>query len=95
MRAFGHFAFPFASAIVLSGCDNRPAQWDAFIYDPNEEGLVSEYTIEGFKTFEHCQRAAQNELRRHGKGPSQDYECGYKCEYRPGMNISVCSETRK
>ena len=82
--------------LALAGCDDRPDQWDAFLYNESDDGSVTEYTIEGFKTFELCQQAAQSELLRHGKGPTQDYECGYKCgpsaEYG-GMN--VCKETRK
>ena len=81
--------------LALAGCDDRPDQWDAFLYNESDDGSVTEYTIEGFKTFELCQRAAQSELLRHGKGPTQDYECGFKCEYRPGMDLHVCEETRK
>jgi hypothetical protein len=82
--------------LALAGCDDRPNQWDAYLYNESDDDSITEYSIEGFKTFELCQEAAQRELLRHGKGPVQDYECGYKCgppaEYG-GLN--VCEETRK
>jgi hypothetical protein len=81
--------------LALAGCDNRPDQWDAFLYNESDDGSITEYTIKGFKTFELCQEAAQSELLRHGKGPVQDYECGHKCEYRAGLGLNVCEETRK
>lgn len=81
--------------LTLTGCDDRPDQWDAFLYNESDDGSITEYTVKGFKSFELCQQAAQSELLMHGKGPVQDYECGYKCEYRPAMDISICEETRK
>lgn len=92
------YACAFTAAFGLTGCnrDSRPDQWDAFIYSPSDDGSIQEFTIEGFKTFELCQRAAQRELLRHGRGPVQDYECGYKCEPHPlGQGLHVCEETRK
>jgi hypothetical protein len=82
--------------VTTAGCDDRPDQWDAYIYSPSDDGSINEFTIKGFKSFELCQAAAQGELLRHGRGEGQDYECGYKCgplaEYG-GLN--VCEETRK
>ena len=83
------------SFLALAACDQRPDQWDAFLYNESDDGSITEYTIEGFKTFEHCQHAAQRELLIHGKGPVQDYECGHKCEYRANIDLNVCEETRK
>lgn len=83
-------------ALAVTGCDDRPDQWDAYIYSPSDDGSIREFTITGFKTFELCQAAAQSELLRHGRGEGQDYECGYKCgplEEYGGLN--VCEETRK
>lgn len=82
--------------LLLTGCDERPDQWDAYLYNESDDGSITEYAIKGFKSFEHCQRAAQRELLMHGKGPVQDYECGYRCgpsEQYGGLN--VCKETRK
>ena len=42
---------------MVTGCDNRPDQWDAFVY-PNANDLTVNETIRGFKTFELCQQAA-------------------------------------
>lgn len=82
-----------AAALCLQACDNRPDQWDAYIYrDPENSDAVE--MIRGFKTFELCQTAAIDRLKSTpGDG---DYECGYKCgpnEKYGGMNL--CKETRK
>lgn len=81
--------------VGVHGCDDRPDQWDAYIYSPSDDGSISEFTIRGFKTFELCQQAAQSELLRHGRGENQDYECGYKCGPNADFGgLNVCKETR-
>lgn len=81
---------------ALVSCDDRPDQWDAYLYNESDDGSITEYTIKGFKTFELCQRAAQRELLMHGKGPVQDYKCGYKCAFSERFGgLNVCEETRK
>ncbi len=80
-------------AVALSGCDQRPDQWDAFIY-PNANDLTINETIRGFKTFELCQQAAIDQLRSLPNPDGGDYECGYKCE-RHGTYGNLCAETRK
>lgn len=76
-------------------CDDRPRQWDAFVYPDRNDLSISE-TIAGFKTFELCQRAAINRLRSLPDPDDGDYECGYMCEARPDLGgINVCKETRK
>ena len=82
-----------AASITLVGCDDRPDQWDAFIY-PSADNLTVNETIRGFKTFELCQRAAIDRLQLlPGDG---DYECGYKCGPSPEFGgLNVCKETRK
>jgi hypothetical protein len=78
--------------LLLTGCDGRPDQWDAFIY--TGDTLLTNQTIRGFKSFELCQEAAINRLRSERPDGGGDYECGYKCEpTSSGMN--VCKETRK
>lgn len=80
---------------LLSGCESRPDQWDAFIY-PDANDLTKHEEIAGFKTFELCQSAAIGRLRSLPDPDGGDYECGYKCEARPGLGgIKVCEETRK
>ncbi|OWR00878.1 hypothetical protein CDQ91_00040 [Sphingopyxis witflariensis] len=78
----------------LASCDQRPNQWDAFIY-PNGNDLTTSKTIKGFKTFELCQSAAISELRSLPDPDRGDYECGYKCEFDPNIDIHVCKETRR
>ncbi|MBA4308660.1 MAG: hypothetical protein C0429_18180 [Sphingopyxis sp.] len=82
-----------AAALLSAGCDDRPNQWDAYIYQ-DVENMDSVELIRGFKTFELCQAAAINRLQSTpGDG---DYKCGYKCgpnEEYGGMNM--CKETRK
>lgn len=84
-------------AMFLLGCDRgAPNQWDAYLYNESDDGSITEYSIKGFKSLDLCRQAAQRELLIHGKGPAQDYECGYKCapsERFGGLN--VCEETRK
>lgn len=91
------YASAFTAALTLTACerDTRPDQWDAFLYNESMDGSVKQYTLDGFKTLEQCRAAAQRVLIFHGKGESQDYECGYKCGYHPGYGLSVCEETAK
>lgn len=80
--------------LALAGCDDRPDQWDAYIYTGDD--LQNEEVIRGFKTFELCQTAAINRLRSVRQDGGGDYECGYKCgrsDRYGGLN--VCKETRK
>lgn len=80
---------------LLTGCDRRPDQWDAFIY-PDAHDLSAFEQIKGFKTFELCQAAAIDRLRRVQKDGGGDFECGYKCAPAPGMDdLNICKETRK
>lgn len=78
--------------LALAGCDDRPDQWDAYIY-PGDDLLVHE-TVRGFKSFELCQAAAVNRLRSIRSDGGGDYECGYKCE-PSGYGGNICEETRK
>lgn len=83
------------SALLLVGCDNRPDQWDAFVYADGAD-LSGYERISGFKSFELCQRAAIDRLRSIQRESGGDYECGYRCESNPSPGgISFCKETRK
>ena len=81
-----------AALLILTGCDDRPDQWDAFIY-PNENDLTVNETIRGFKTFDLCRRAAIDRLKSlPGDG---DFECGYKCgPVSKYGDMNLCKETR-
>ncbi len=83
-----------SAALLLSGCDQRPDQWDAFIY-PNANDLTVNETIRGFKTFELCQQAAIDQLRSLPNPDGGDYECGYKCVSHGQYGGNLCAETRK
>lgn len=84
-----------SSALLLAACDDRPDQWDAFIY-PNANDLTVNETIRGFKTFELCQEAAVNQLRSMPDSDAGDYECGYRCKPVGEFgDLNVCKETRK
>ena len=92
MAKFLRIATVVAAALASVACDERPAQWDAFIY--TGENLLTNETIRGFKTFELCQQAAIDRLRAARADGGGAYECGYKCgpsEY----GVDVCKETRK
>ena len=78
----------------LTACDNRPDQWDAFIY-PNRHDLTSNETIRGFKSFELCQQAAIDRLGVIADPNGGDYECGYMCEPVGNYGGNVCEDTRK
>lgn len=89
-RQIGLAAY-FAS--LITGCDDRPTQWDAFIYP--DDDLIEFEKIKGFKTYELCQQAAQERLRSLRPDGGGDYECGFKCEpYGQGTDMHVCKETR-
>lgn len=79
--------------LASAGCDDRPQQWDAFIY-PDVAGSDRFETIAGFKTFELCRTAARDRIRQLPQAGLAAYECGYMCRYDSTMNINVCRETR-
>jgi hypothetical protein len=81
-----------ALAIVVTGCDDRPAQWDAYI-TYREEPERSEI-IEGFKTYELCRAASLQRLEAEDASEEGYFECGYKCAHREGYPLKVCKETR-
>ena len=89
MRSLAVLLFALSTA-----CDDRPKQWDAFVY-PNAANLAVYERIAGFKSFELCQQAAIDRLRRETDPDGGDYECGYKCEPHPELGGFVCEETRK
>jgi hypothetical protein len=83
-----------AALLLFTGCDDRPAQWDAFVY-PGDDLLTHE-EIRGFVSFELCQDAVQQRLRSLRPDGGGDYECGYQCEaLAPGHTSRLCEETRK
>jgi len=79
-------------ALAVLGCDDRPDQWDAFVYTGDD--LLTNETIRGFKSFELCQQAAIDRLRSARPEGGGDYECGYKCE-PTASGSNICAETRK
>lgn len=86
--------FGIAAIILLAGCNDRADQWDAFVY-PGDDLLTHE-EIRGFKSFELCQKAAQQRLRSLRPEGGGDYECGYRCEpLSAGSDMKLCEETRK
>ena len=82
-----------ATAALLTGCDDRPDQWDAYIY-PDVENMDSYKVIKGFKTFELCQTASLEQLR---SSPTDgDYKCGYMCGPNDDFGgLEMCKEMRR
>ena len=81
-----------ALLLILAACDDRPDQWDAYIYHDVDNIAVVEM-IRGFKSFQLCQQAATDRLKSvPGNG---DYECGYKCGRKEEYGEVICKETRK
>lgn len=92
--AGGWRAVAFSSVLFLAGCDDRPVQWDAFVY-PGDD-LMTHEEIRGFISFEVCQEAAQQRLLSLRPDGGGDYECGYRCgPLAPGSTSRLCKETRK
>lgn len=79
--------------LSLAGCDQRPDQWDAFIYTGDD--FLTHEEIRGFRTFELCQQAALDRLRAERPDGGGDYECGYRCGPVEGLSGNLCEETRK
>lgn len=79
--------------LLLAGCDDRPRQWDAFVYRDFERSDAYE-KIAGFKSFKLCQAAATDRIRSLPQPDQAAFECGYMCRYDPNMKINVCKETR-
>lgn len=88
------FAGAALGALLLTACDNRPDQWDAYVYP--DDDLIEYEEIRGFKTFALCQTAAVDRLRVLRSDGGGSYECGYKCEpYGTYGDMNVCEETRR
>lgn len=79
-------------SVLLLACDDRPDQWDLFVY-PGDD-LVEFEEVKGFTTFEQCRAAAGYILKLKRPNGGGSFECGYKCQRDPGMSINVCKETR-
>lgn len=82
------------AAALASGCDQRPDYWTAWVY-PDANNLTKSQMTEGFVSFELCQQAAIDQLRRLPEPDRGAYECGHRCERSPGLSGYVCAETRK
>lgn len=92
---FAGLTAALACLTSLAACDNRPNQWDAFVYPDKADRSHFEQTA-GFKTFHLCREAAKNRVSRLADPPSADYECGHKC----GKNEIIgeanrCAERRR
>ena len=79
--------------LLLIGCDDRPAQWDAYITYREEPERAE--IIAGFKSFELCRAAAIQRLEAEKATETGHYECGYKCGFEPEYGMKVCKETRE
>lgn len=80
--------------LLVTACDTRPNQWDAFIYPDAQSDEVNR--INGFKTFELCQAAAQDQITKLPQPEKASYACGYKCGPNPDHpDIESCMEDRK
>ena len=79
--------------LAIVACDDRPRQWDAFIY-PDSEGSEKFVRISGFKTFELCRDAATDRIQSFPEPEKAAYECGYMCRFEPTYGMNVCKETR-
>lgn len=79
-------------SMLLAACDDRPAQWDAFItYHEDPEHTE---VIVGFKTLELCRAAALQRLEAAKATETGYFECGYKCEFKPEYKMNICKATR-
>lgn len=89
------------SLASLAACENRPDQWDAFVYP--DDDLIDFHRVAGFKSFELCQAAAQQLLAEFRPDGGGSYECGHKCrlygsapdESALEPDMYVCKTTRK
>lgn len=88
-----HASVVLLSAVLLLACDNRPEEWNAFVY-PGDD-LIEYEEIRGFRTFELCRSAAIERLRALRPDGGGSYECGYKCEPLGSYgDMNLCEETR-
>jgi hypothetical protein len=79
-------------AVGLASCDDRPRQWDAFVY-PDFEGSQAFERIEGFRSLELCRKAATGRIQQLKEPGKAAYECGYRCAYNAGWKTHVCAKT--
>lgn len=84
----------FLTGLAVTACDKRPDYWEAYIYPAGDDESQA-FRIDGFVSFETCQRAAIQQLRRLNATETGWYECGYKCGPQSGYgDLRICKETR-
>ena len=67
-------------------------KWDGWVY-PDADNLTKyERAGFGFKSLEDCRNACVGIIRSNN-WQNADYECGYKCKFKDGINI--CKETSR
>lgn len=79
--------------LALSGCDERPDTWTAFVY-PDATDLTESQIMTGITSFEECRSLAIDALRKMNGASRGDYECGYRCAYNTQWETHICKETR-
>lgn len=76
----------------LAACDDRPRQWDAFIY-PDFESSQAFERIDGFRSLELCRKAATDRIHNLKDPEKASYECGYRCGYDASWQTNICAKT--
>ena len=78
--------------LLLSGCDNQEQGWTGWV-SPSSEDRAHSIRLNGFKTFEQCQKAATDTLRAF-KADDGTFKCGYQCEWNDRVGTDVCEILR-
>jgi hypothetical protein len=81
-----------ALLFLLASCDDRPAQWDAYI--TYSESPERSEIIEGFKSYDLCRAASLKRIEAEGASETGYFECGYKCGLNRQYGMKLCKETR-
>jgi hypothetical protein len=80
-------------SVLLAGCQREP-EWQGWVYPKSDDETLS-ISLAGFKTFEQCQQAAIDQIRRLPEPDKAGYECGRSCRWDESWRANVCKETRR
>ena len=80
--------------LLLSGCDNvgSSGKWSGYVYPDASDLAVSVSAGNQYASLDDCRNAC-NGIIRSNNWQNADYECGYKCEFKDGINI--CKKTSR
>lgn len=78
--------------LLLTCCDNQEHGWTGWV-NPSSEDRTYSIRLNGFETFEQCQKAATDTLQAL-KAENGTFQCGHKCEWDDRVRTDICEIIR-